>query len=136
MKYTLSDYPATFISSLMNDVVNVLDTVNPVDAQVPMNVKEGAESFTVEVVVPGITKENIDISVKENKLIVSYKHTSEENEEVKYLKREFSKKDFERTFTLPNNINLDEIKASYDEGILSVLLPKNVSLEKKKIEIS
>lgn len=136
MKHTLADYPSAFISSLMSDVVNVLDTVNPLDAQVPMNVKEYAEGYTVEIIVPGVNKENIEIAIEQNQLVVSYKHTEEEQEGITYLKREFRKKGFKRSFTLPNNINVEEINASYDNGILSVILPKNTQLDKKTIEIS
>ncbi|MBD0399809.1 Hsp20/alpha crystallin family protein [Flammeovirga sp. EKP202] len=136
MKHSLTDYPTTFISSLMSDVVNVLDTVNPLDAQVPMNVKEYAEGFTVEIVIPGIKKEDVEIAIEQNKLVVTYKHTEIEQEGVKYLKREFVGKDFKRSFTLPNNINVEGINASYDDGILSVVLPKNAPAEKKTIEIS
>lgn len=136
MKHSLADYPSTFISSLMSDVVNVLDTVNPLDAQVPMNVKEYSEGFTVEIIIPGIKKEDVAISIEQNKLVVSYKHEYIVEENITYLKREFETKDFKRSFSLPNNINVEGINASYDEGILSVVLPKNSNQERKKIEIS
>ncbi|WP_281615443.1 Hsp20/alpha crystallin family protein [Flammeovirga sp. SubArs3] len=136
MKYSMSDYPSTFISSFMNDVINVLDTVNPTDAHVPMNVKEGVEGYTVEVVIPGIKKEEVSISVEENKLVISHQYLEEDAEGVKFLKREFKGKSFERTFTLPNNIDTENINASYNDGILSVILPKNINVEKKKIDIN
>jgi len=91
--------------------------------------------------VPGMTKENIKVDInKENQLVISAekKNESEEKEE-RYLRKEFAYSQFVKTLTLPDDVDKEAISAAYENGILSVEIPrrpKQVSEETKSIAIA
>jgi HSP20 family protein len=91
----------------------------------PVNIRETATAYEVELSAPGKTKEDFNIEIDKNLLTISSEVKSEVNsEEGKYTRKEFSFTAFKRSFTLPETIKDDEIKASYDNGILKLSLPK------------
>ncbi|GGZ81308.1 Hsp20/alpha crystallin family protein [Algibacter mikhailovii] len=105
-----------------------------------VNIKESADDFTVEMTVPGLKKSDFQIDIDNQVLSISTE-TKEENEhkEEHYTRREFGYSSFKRTFTLPESVNDEKINASYNEGILSILLPKKEEAKQKparSIEIS
>lgn len=106
----------------------------------PVNIKENEADYELQLSVPGRTKEDFIIEIDKDVLTVS---TEVENEEVKkdenFTRREFSFKSFKRSFTLPNTINTENIKANYENGILSFALPKKeeaLPKPKRQIELS
>lgn len=105
-----------------------------------VNIKETETNFGLELSVPGGNKEDFKIEVDKEVLTVSTEvKTEEEKKEANYTRREFAFKSFKRSFTLPNTIDVENIKANYENGILSFLLPKKAeSLPKPKrlIELS
>ena len=107
-----------------------------------INVKEHKDNFEIEVAAPGFTKKDFEVSVSDDVLTISAESKQEKEEkEENYSRREFFHNSFTRTFTLPKSIDLKKnIKAKYDNGILSIHLEKmeaTKSIEKKKmIEIS
>lgn len=106
--------------------------------EVAIDVKESDSEFILEAEVPGIQLEDIKIKYEEDKLILSGEKLSENTEGEKRLQRKRNFGKFERKFTVPEGIDLEEIKASMKNGVLRVSLPK-IELEEKKsreIEIS
>ena len=93
-----------------------------------VNAIEEENSYLLEVAVPGYDKKDIKLRVDSNRLIIS--SDSEQKAGDEYLRREFSTGKFERSFELPEGIVSENISASYENGILSVLIPK-----KEKVEI-
>jgi len=91
-----------------------------------VNISETDENYVVELSVPGRNKGDFNIKVRENKLVISHKQEANKEQETKqYSVREFTNHSFERSFTLPKGkVNTDAIKANYENGILSVELPK------------
>ena len=111
------------------------------NASVPaVNIKENDTNFDLELAVPGRKKEDFNIEVNENVLTISSEISSEKNEEKEnYTRREFSFASFKRAFTLPETIDEDNIKASYEDGILKFNLPKKeeaLPKPKRMIELS
>jgi HSP20 family protein len=107
----------------------------------PVNIKETDESYTVELMAPGMKKEDFNIEVDNDLLTISAEVKSEKNEqeEGKYTRREFSYSSFKRAFTLPESVKEDNINASYQDGILKIALPKKeeaLPKPKRLIEIS
>ena len=106
-----------------------------------VNVKETETDFKIEMAIPGQKKEDLKISVEENVLTISCekKENIEENKDCRYTRREYRYHSFSRTFTLPETCETDKISASYEDGILSVSLPKKEITEaipsKKVIQI-
>jgi HSP20 family protein len=92
-----------------------------------VNIKETTQSFGIEMLAPGLAKENFKIEVNGNELVVSAEKRTENesHEEGNYHKKEFSFESLKRSFTLPENIvDIDKINARYVEGILYLEIPK------------
>lgn len=100
---------------------------------------EQDEAYVVEAELPGMSRDNIELDFKDNVLSISAKQetaTDESDEERNYIRRERSTRSFSRQFIL-QDIDEDNIKARFDNGILEVTLPKQNPTPKtsKKIDI-
>ncbi len=102
------------------------------------NVIEQEKEFIIELAVPGMKKQDFNIDMANGQLTISAEKKEEKEEEEKnFTRREFSYTTFSRSFTLPESINHENIKAQYNEGILRLNLPKKEEKlqERKRIEI-
>jgi HSP20 family protein len=117
--------------SLMDDFLS--PDINGRATFVPaVNISEKENLFLVEVSAPGLNKENFKIEAEAGVLSISSEDKEEKKEETtKISRREFRYGSFSRSFTLPENINTEEISARYENGILSVHLPKKEAETKK-----
>ena len=96
------------------------------------NISENSNEFSIEVAAPGYKKDSFNIEIKDDYLKISSKNElSKEDKNDKYHRREFSYSSFERSFYLPEDINAEDIKASYNEGILNISIPKKQKIESK-----
>jgi HSP20 family protein len=108
----------------------------------PANISEMDTKFQIELVVPGRKKENFDIKVEKNQLMISYKEEVKSETETtetlaaKKVRTEYKIKNFSRTFTLSDKINTDSIAASYTDGILTIGLDKKEPTEESKKTIA
>lgn len=104
------------------------------------NVVETESGFDVEFAVPGMSKEDFKINVENGVLTVSSeKEEVKEEKEKNYTRKEFAYGAFTRSFALPKTIDLEKIAASYNNGILTVTLPKKEeakTLLSREIKIS
>ena len=91
-----------------------------------MNVKEKEELFEIEIAAPGFTKNDFEISIENGLLKISAENSEEmKKEEDNFTRREFNYNSFFRSFTLPDNVNEEEmIDATYKRGILKLVLNK------------
>jgi len=91
-----------------------------------VNIKESDNDFEVEMAAPGFTKNDFRVELNHDILTVSSekKVENETREGQEFTKREFSYQSFCRSFTLPHTVDNQKISASYDNGILKVLIPK------------
>jgi HSP20 family protein len=104
-----------------------------------VNIIEKNNEYEVEMVLPGMNKEDIQVHAENGILQVKGETKSEKEEkDRRYARREFSHSSFERSFRLPENANEDDIKASYHSGILRLEIKKThvAKLSKKDIAIS
>ena len=107
-----------------------------------VNVKEDETAYTMEVAVPGIKKEFCRVNINndgdldianENKM-----EHKEDNKKERYLRREFSYTNYQQTYSLPDNVNKENISAKVTDGVLIIQLPKIEKVEQKvqrKIEV-
>lgn len=104
-----------------------------------VNVKETEKAFELEVAAPGLSKKDFMVTAEGGVLTVSSESKQEKEEKEKdYTRKEFSYSSFSRSFTLPENVNEEDIKASYEDGILKLSIAKKVisqSKTKKAIEV-
>lgn len=98
-----------------------------------VNIKENADAFIVEVAAPGFEKGDFKIELNLNTLSISSekKVENETREGEVFTKREFSYQSFSRSFTLPQIADGDRIEANYQNGILTVLIPKREEAKPK-----
>lgn len=125
--------PSIFSDLFDNEFLPRTNTATPA-----INVKETEKAYTVEVAAAGMTKKDFNVRIDEdNNLIISLekKEEKEENEkDVLYLRREFAYSKFEQTMILPDNVDKEKIKATMDNGVLSIELPKLSEKEIKKAQ--
>jgi HSP20 family protein len=98
------------------------------------NIKELQDTYVFDINVAGIKKENINIEVNDGYLVINVSE-EKENEDNQYLRREIIHKQCKRKYYI-GNVKENQIKASLNDGILSVVVPKEVEEKKKNIEIS
>lgn len=135
-----------------NDFANLMDGIFNVDLPKiinelpsttkhvpPVNILEKEDEFILEVAVPGVEKEAINIEVNDNLLTLSKEENeADKSETVKFTRKEFNYGSFKRTFNLPESIDANLISASNKNGILTITLPKKEEAKavKKSIAIS
>ena len=104
-----------------------------------INVIDNEKNYEIEVAAPGIKKDDFNVSV-ENGLLTISGQTQKEKEEKKknYTRKEFSSHSFSKSFMLPENVSGDDVKASYDHGVLKLVLEKKAAeiTNRKEITIS
>lgn len=103
------------------------------------NIEETDNAYLLTMAVPGLKKEDVNVEMDKNLLIISAeKEFSNEEVDRDYKRKEYSFKSFKRSFYLPENVNSSEIEANCKEGELTVEIPKaDVELSKpKSIKVS
>ena len=102
-----------------------------------LDVQEDKDKFTVKVEVPGLKREDIDVSLQDDALVISGERKSEKVEEgVEVHRQERFYGRFQRALTLPERVAADKVKADYKDGVLTVMLPKTEEAKPKKIDVS
>jgi HSP20 family protein len=114
--------------SLMNEIFKPdwFGGMENLGANLPaVNIRENEKDYELELAVPGMKKDDFNVEVDNNIMTISAEvNTETDVSEENYTRREFSFTSFKRSFTLPETINEDKIKASYVDGILKFTLPK------------
>jgi HSP20 family protein len=102
-----------------------------------LDMYETDESLVVEASLPGISPDEVDISVVGNTLTIKGEHEEkkEEKEEGKYHFRERRYGAFQRTVALPTDVSADKADASFQNGVLKLTLPKVEEAKPKRIEV-
>ena len=97
-----------------------------------VNIVEGKDDFRIEVAAPGLDKNDFTIDVKNNVLfITSEKRQEDEQKDEKYMRREFSYNSFKRSFSLPQSVDVDKIRANHKDGVLKIEIPKREEAKEK-----
>ncbi len=124
-----------FLTNQLAKVENNIKHVVPA-----VNIKENDKEVIVDVAAPGLTKKDFEISVENNTLTISAHKEAEKVEEgTNIVKKEFDFENFQRSFTLPEDIfDVENIKATYKNGVLEIIVPKKEEEQKKvkKIQVS
>ena len=123
-----------FMPTLFNELMNWNDTTYSTPR---MNIMETKDNYKLELCIPGLTKDDVKLSIDaEGNLVVEMaketKNEKKENkEEMRYLRHEFSVEHFRQTVMLPEDIHKEQISAKVENGILDIVIPK-VTMEEKK----
>ena len=130
-------YEQNWLPEIFNDFF-ANDWMTRTSATAPaINVIENDNDYKVEVAAPGMTREDFRLSVTDDNCLVltmeKKNESKDEDKKRKYLRREFSYHRFEQSLALPENVNKDEIKATVNDGILTIDIPKVKVAEKKPV---
>ena len=102
-----------------------------------LDVFEDKDNYTIKAELPGMKKEEIDVSLQDGRVNISGERkseTSHEDAEVYRAERFFGR--FQRTVTLPGPVATDKIKAQYKDGVLTVTLPKTEEAKPRQINVT
>ena len=136
------------LNSLQNEIDRVFDRFFPSqdqdqDGSSPqavwrprMDLVETDESYRLHLDMPGMSKDEIKISYQDNELVISGERSSartDEGEEFVRVERSFGQ--FRRAFTLPRTVDAENIRATYDSGVLTVNVPKTEKVKPRQIDI-
>ena len=98
------------------------------------NVSKNDEGYTIELAVPGMSRDDFNISVENNTITVSSAvENSQSDVEDTYTSKEFAYSSFTRSWTLPKGANSGAIGARYNAGILAVHVPVNIEASRRHI---
>lgn len=133
IRYNANDFVPTSFSNLVDRFFNDSMVRSGGSAFVPkVDVLETEQAFEIHFAVPGLSKEDFNIELKDNYLTVSGERKfSNEKKDKNYHSIETSYGSFNRAFALPENVDASKINAKYDKGILELTIPKD---EKKTLK--
>jgi len=103
----------------------------------PVDIYETDEALVMKAELPGFSKDDISIELKENTLVIKGERKHEDEvKEGNYHRMERSYGAFQRAFMLPMTVDQEKVKASYKDGILELRLPKVQAAQPKRIAVS
>lgn len=102
----------------------------------PVDVVEEKDAFLVNAELPGLTKDDVNVTLQDNCLTIKGEKKYEaEKKEADYYRRERAYGAFSRTIELPTSVDAKKIDAQFKDGVLSVRLPKSEEAKPKQIEV-
>lgn len=102
-----------------------------------LDVHEDENSYTVKADVPGLTPDNLDITLHENVLTIHAEFNTEKTQEEngRVIVSERRSGSFRRSVTLPVNVDADKVVADYENGVLTLTLPKSEAARPRQIAV-
>ncbi len=109
------------------------------ESRVPVNIRETDTSYEIEVIAPGLKKEDFQLSYTGDTLTVSFEKADEKTtgDGQKWIRREYQSGAFSRSFTIDSTVDVDKAKAHYENGLLTLTLPKKEEAKRisRKIDV-
>jgi HSP20 family protein len=104
----------------------------------PIDMSEDDKAYKISAELPGLDAKDVEVSVSGDRLVLKGEKRQEQEERNKnYYHSERTYGSFQRSFELPVSVDRDKIAADFSKGVLTIVLPKTVAMQKqqKKIEI-
>jgi HSP20 family protein len=140
---SLADYLESFFhEDFMNWPLTVFQNIKTKKWNPRCELNENEDNYLLKAELPGVKEEDLEVNLEENNVLTikaqkndEFKEKNKENKEEYYEKSYGS---FVRSFTLPDNVKTDKIKADYKNGLLRLIIPKTEKKERtiKKIEVN
>ena len=125
------------IDRMLNGALSGLGQVADTHNTLALDMSENDNAFTLIFNVPGIAPEDIEVTINDNILAVvaeiSQDTSEEDNGKILLQERRYGK--FSRRLTLPRGIDTENIDSEYENGVLTLILPKTEVAQKRRIEI-
>ncbi|MDX1685351.1 MAG: Hsp20/alpha crystallin family protein [Saprospiraceae bacterium] len=101
------------------------------------NVGESDKAYHIELAVPGWNKEHISIEAEQGHLVIQGKSEASSSSDITYRRMMFGPKDFNKSFIIPDDVDVEKISASFENGVLNITLNKDEEkIRNKSITIS
>jgi len=102
----------------------------------PVDIKEDADAYTVHLEVPGVSQDNLHLSLQDNVLTIKgSKEQKQESGEGRYRRIERNYGSFSRSLSLPRNVDATRVEANLEDGVLEVRLPKREESKPRQINV-
>lgn len=125
-------HPLSLFDEIFDDLIKI--NSNDIEFKNPIHdIIINDTEYIVELHLPGISKENINLDVDTNELIITAERKLPEN--IKYYRKQSYFGKYKRNFTLPDDVDKDKINATFSDGILIVKIPKNDLSKSNKTKI-
>lgn len=125
----------TIFDDLVNPWADLLSNfrLGSVNYTIPaVNITTLNGDYFISMAVPGMKKEDFKIDFNDNLLTISCSNeASTEDKNARYTRKEYNYASFSRTFTIPNEVNIDKIDAHYENGLLSIKIPTREEFKKQ-----
>lgn len=103
----------------------------------PLDVRETEQGYEIQAPVPGFKPEEVEVTLADGVLKIQAQHSQQTNQEQGgYLRREVAYGNYQRSIQLPGAIKEDDITATFENGVLTVTVPKVPRPQPKKIQVS
>jgi HSP20 family protein len=108
--------------------------------QVPVNIRETENAYEIELIAPGLKKQDFQLSVSRDLLTVSFENqqqSEEQHQDQGWIKKEYHTSSFSRSFSLNDMVDASNIQAKYENGVLAISLPKKADAQQvsRNVEI-
>jgi HSP20 family protein len=125
----------SLFDSFFND--SILSSLNGFGSQMKVDIKENEKDYVVEAEMPGVNKDDINIEMRDDRLTIAVqKNEDSEEERDNYIRKERRTSSMSRSFYVAD-VKPEEIKAKFENGVLSITLPKSEDQKKQhKIDIN
>jgi HSP20 family protein len=140
MKLVQCERPGLVGFSRLSNLQDELDRLfgSPVASWAPaLEIHEGKDNFIVRAELPGLKREEIEVSLQDDTLVISGERKVEAKQEgVELHRQERFYGKFQRVLALLEPVAADKVKADYKDGVLTITLPKTEEAKPKKIDVS
>lgn len=137
---------STWVDQLLQENLNTFFSDLPgfasgrSNTSVPVNLRETDKTYEMELMAPGLKKEDLKVQATNDLLTVSYEHETkneDKGENNDWLRQEYRMESWSRSFTLDDTVDVNKVNAVYENGVLKLTLPKKEHAQKisKSIEI-
>jgi HSP20 family protein len=131
----LPSTPSFFDDTVLKDLFGWDNWSNQGSTLPKVNILETNEAFKVEMAAPGMKKEDFQVELDNDTLTIQSEFSAENTDEnAAFTRREFSYQSFKRSFYLPNTVEAEKIKARYNDGVLSLEIPKKEEAKRKPVK--
>jgi HSP20 family protein len=105
--------------------------------QLPVDVSESDEAYQVRATLPGFRPDQVEVTVNDGVLSIEAKRSEEKTEEKgRYLRREVYAGNYRRQLTLPGEVKAEDIKADFENGVLTIRVPRAAKPQPVKVAVS
>ena len=129
----------TLVRTGMFDTFNTIGNFSDQMVSYPKaNVLEVDSGYEINVALPGLSRSDISVDIGNGSIIVASSESYQSESDDRFTTREFGFSSFKRTWTIPENANVESISASYESGVLSITIPTSENKESvnRTIQIS